>query len=321
MSNRKPIPERTEQEVLTKSRRRCCICFAIDADTSVKAGQIAHLDQDSSNPSVGNLAFLCFDHHDAYDSTTRQSKNYTQQEVKQYRDDLYQWVETHLAAPSQADPTARRLDQVAALYEEKIAAREHHIGELKTEVAKQADVLAQLREALARAQSELRTEKEVSAKAVRKAESLPDDSLVRALLREAQETCRVLVVEPCVETASYLQRALSAFGNEVVVAKSVTGAIQAADQRRFAVALIEVNLPVEDDGVVDDDYRVGFRLMEELHEKHGTLGIALTVWESDEWDYNKAVKVGFTHHLSKPYSLSAIPPLVRSVAYRLARRE
>lgn len=82
------IPQSVQTEVLVESRRRCCICFGLNRDTSLKVGQIAHLDKDSGNSKKGNLAFLCFEHHDLYDSTTRQSKNLTIKEVKHYRAEL-----------------------------------------------------------------------------------------------------------------------------------------------------------------------------------------------------------------------------------------
>ena len=91
MTRKKPTPV-TEADVLTRSRRRCCICFGLTRDIVVKRGQIAHLDGDRSNSSAENLAFLCFDHHDEYDSRTSQSKNFTMSEVKKYREELYEHV-------------------------------------------------------------------------------------------------------------------------------------------------------------------------------------------------------------------------------------
>lgn len=85
---RAPIPPSVQAEVLVESRRRCCICFGLNRDTSLKVGQIAHLDGDPSNPKKENLAFLCFDHHDKFDSKTSQSKNLTVEEVKHYRAEL-----------------------------------------------------------------------------------------------------------------------------------------------------------------------------------------------------------------------------------------
>lgn len=86
---RKRTSSTTEAEVLSNSRRRCCICFGLNRDLRVKSGQIAHLDKDSLNDAYDNLAFMCLEHHDAYDSSTSQSKNFTRAEVKRYRDELY----------------------------------------------------------------------------------------------------------------------------------------------------------------------------------------------------------------------------------------
>lgn len=80
-----------------RSRRRCCLCFGLNRDMAEKRGQIAHLDRDPSNDSLDNLAYLCFDHHDQYDSHTSQGKGLTMGEVKQYRQRLYEALET--AAP------------------------------------------------------------------------------------------------------------------------------------------------------------------------------------------------------------------------------
>ena len=88
MSTRKKIPETTQAEVLVNSRRRCCVCFGLNRDESIKKGQIAHLDGDSNNNCQENLAFLCFEHHDEYDSKTSQSKGLTQAEVARYREEL-----------------------------------------------------------------------------------------------------------------------------------------------------------------------------------------------------------------------------------------
>ena len=60
-------PSRTSKvpadlEVLNLSRRRCCVCFGLKGDGSITRGQIAHLDGDSNNNRVDNLAFLCLYH-------------------------------------------------------------------------------------------------------------------------------------------------------------------------------------------------------------------------------------------------------------------
>ena len=90
MAKRKKVPPDTETEVLTKSRRRCCVCFGLCGDDAIKKGQIAHLDGNPDNNSIDNLAWLCFDHHDEHDGKTSQSKNFTIHEIKVYREGLHQ---------------------------------------------------------------------------------------------------------------------------------------------------------------------------------------------------------------------------------------
>lgn len=87
--SRKALPRATETAVLTKSARRCALCFHLKVDLTEKAGQIAHIDQDPSNRSEDNLAWMCIPHHSDYDSITSQHKNYTLGEVKDVRRALY----------------------------------------------------------------------------------------------------------------------------------------------------------------------------------------------------------------------------------------
>lgn len=87
--NRKSLPKDVELRVLTLSRRRCALCFGLNRDDSQKMGQIAHLDRDPANSAIDNLAFLCLEHHNVYDSRQSQAKGFTLLEVKTYRDMLY----------------------------------------------------------------------------------------------------------------------------------------------------------------------------------------------------------------------------------------
>src|SRR5580692_6775347 len=86
---RAKVHDNHQDEVLLRSRRRCCICFGLHGDLGVKQGQIAHLDHDNTNPDPDNLVFLCFNHHDQYDSKTSQSKALREGEVKHFRTELY----------------------------------------------------------------------------------------------------------------------------------------------------------------------------------------------------------------------------------------
>lgn len=92
MTKRTAISTEVETKILTSSIRRCCICFGLNQDFGEKKGQIAHLDKNPNNSTFDNLAFLCLNHHDEYDSVKSQSKGFRIDEVKQYRSQLYSRV-------------------------------------------------------------------------------------------------------------------------------------------------------------------------------------------------------------------------------------
>lgn len=96
---RRAISQATETSVLLKSRRRCCICFGLNRDLRLKPGQIAHLNQRSDDNREDNLTYLCLEHHDEYDSTTRQRKGLTEQEVRAFRDELFSRLSEYLSLP------------------------------------------------------------------------------------------------------------------------------------------------------------------------------------------------------------------------------
>ena len=103
---RPKLAPQTETEVLAASRRRCAICFGLEGDLSRKKGQIAHLDRNPANNAIDNLAFLCFDHHDEYDSSTSQSKGLQLREVKVYRQGLYEAVRQYLTHDTPNDTSS-----------------------------------------------------------------------------------------------------------------------------------------------------------------------------------------------------------------------
>jgi hypothetical protein len=86
---RKAISDEVQNSVLLKSRRRCCLCFWLEGIDEVVKGQIAHLDQNHENADEQNLVFLCYNHHDEYDSRTSTSKGLREGEVRKWRDELY----------------------------------------------------------------------------------------------------------------------------------------------------------------------------------------------------------------------------------------
>ena len=95
MSRRK-ISEKVLTKILIDCRRRCCLCFGLNRETQIKSGQIAHIDRNSENNDGENLAFLCLEHHDEYDSKTSQRKGLTIDEVRSFKDPLIPY--THVDA-------------------------------------------------------------------------------------------------------------------------------------------------------------------------------------------------------------------------------
>jgi hypothetical protein len=128
--SRKPITPNSQAKVLLQSRRRCCICFGLNRDTSIRQGQIAHLDGNPLNNVEDNLAFLCFDHHDQYDSSTRQSKNFTPLEVKHFRSELQAAIQLAFGAQVQFGEVKGIVDFVPGHY---IRAGEYESAELKVQ--------------------------------------------------------------------------------------------------------------------------------------------------------------------------------------------
>jgi hypothetical protein len=90
---RKQIPPDVEETVLVLCRRRCCLCYGLNRDLGIKAGQIAHLDGRNDNNDLDNLAFMCFEHHDQYDARTSQSKGLTPREARRFRKELHEVIE------------------------------------------------------------------------------------------------------------------------------------------------------------------------------------------------------------------------------------
>lgn len=80
------LPRDIEAAVVMQVRRRCCLCWHLTGNKRERRGQIAHINRKRDDHRLANLVFLCLDHHDEYDSRTSQSKNYTEVEVRSYRD-------------------------------------------------------------------------------------------------------------------------------------------------------------------------------------------------------------------------------------------
>ncbi|MFN4228048.1 MAG: hypothetical protein ACK4F0_07930 [Candidatus Ratteibacteria bacterium] len=113
---RKRIDKKIEAEVLFFSRRRCCICYGLNRNFSMKQGQIAHLDHNPNNNDFDNLAFLCLEHHDLYDAKFGLSKGFMIEEVKLYREELYNFIKNYWSLPVLLGEIEINMESVEGFY-------------------------------------------------------------------------------------------------------------------------------------------------------------------------------------------------------------
>lgn len=102
----------------------------------------------------------------------------------------------------------------------------------------------------------------------------------------------VLVVDDNVDAAELLGELLRRAGHRVMIAYDGPGALQAVEQRRADVAVLDIGLPVMD----------GYELAAKLRERFGEGAphlIALTGYGQDH-DRSRSLAAGFHEHLIKP---------------------
>lgn len=117
------VPGPIKDELLRRCKRVCCMCFGLRNDTGVKDGQLAHLDRDSSNSDLDNLAYLCLECHKLYDMKSNRVLAYTPGEVRYYREQLYrflghdqiEWIITIRATRTQYDVVRRAVYEAHSL--------------------------------------------------------------------------------------------------------------------------------------------------------------------------------------------------------------
>jgi CheY-like chemotaxis protein len=102
----------------------------------------------------------------------------------------------------------------------------------------------------------------------------------------------VLLVEDDSDTARLLSRLLGQSGYQVKTAGTVASALQLAASEPFDVVVSDIGLP---DGT-------GYELMEQIRERHGIHGIALSGYGMEE-DVRRGREAGFVDHLVKPVRL------------------
>lgn len=117
-TKRTQLSKNIETEVLVACRRRCCLCYFLRDMNEPKKGQIAHINKNRTQSVFSNLVYLCLEHHDEFDSSTSQSKGFTSEEVKRYRDNLYKKLGTERSLSSNKNeyelvdaPNPRKLNE------------------------------------------------------------------------------------------------------------------------------------------------------------------------------------------------------------------
>ena len=112
---------------------------------------------------------------------------------------------------------------------------------------------------------------------------------------------KILLVEDHEDTKIFMSRLLRTYKHDVKTAGTVQDALALADGNDFDLVISDLGLP-------DGD---GFALMQELREKYGLKGIALSGYGED---MTRGQEVGFLAHLTKPISFDQLQELIGKVA-------
>jgi CheY-like chemotaxis protein len=109
---------------------------------------------------------------------------------------------------------------------------------------------------------------------------------------------RILVVDDNVDSATTLGMLLKLLGADVQVAHDGPAALQAIENYRPAIVLLDFGMP----GM--DSFEVARRIRERSDSKDLTL-IAITSW-GQENDRRHTREAGFDHHLVEPADIAAL---------------
>jgi CheY-like chemotaxis protein len=113
---------------------------------------------------------------------------------------------------------------------------------------------------------------------------------------------RLLLVEDHSDTREVLGTLLGASNYDVKTANGVAAALQLAAAERFDVVVSDLGLP---DGT-------GYELMEQLRDRHGMKGIALSGYGMDE-DQRRSREVGFLDHVVKPVDIAQLLAVIERI--------
>jgi PAS domain S-box-containing protein len=124
----------------------------------------------------------------------------------------------------------------------------------------------------------------------------------RDLPNHSAQSFRVLVVEDDHATLRAIQRLLSLGHHHVVVATSVSTALEAASREPIDLVISDLGLP---DGL-------GYDLMRQLMQQYGVRGIALSGYGMSA-DVEKSRQAGFIEHLTKPIDAATLDAVIGRV--------
>jgi CheY-like chemotaxis protein len=123
--------------------------------------------------------------------------------------------------------------------------------------------------------------------------------------REPSLTRRILVVDDNRDAADSLGVVLALHGMEARTAHDGYAALEALDEFRPSVILLDLGLP----GI--DGYEVAQRVRQHPHGRRATI-IALTGW-GQERDRRRSADAGMDHHLVKPVDIEALRQLLATL--------
>ena len=106
------------------------MCVYLNHDSSVKHLQIAHIDDDRANNDLDNLILLCPDHHIEIHQKNPISKGFSPEEIKHYRNSLYENISAIVEAGTSNLQISSSEDAKIQLKQEIV--RSFEVGDFKS---------------------------------------------------------------------------------------------------------------------------------------------------------------------------------------------
>jgi PAS domain S-box-containing protein len=128
---------------------------------------------------------------------------------------------------------------------------------------------------------------------------------IEATPPEKARELTILLVEDHTDTAEAMAELLRALGHEVTVAGSVAAGLAAVERLDGRLDLVLSDLGLPDGSGID--------LMQEVHQRYGVRGIALSGYGMEE-DIRRSLEAGFDRHLTKPINLQALQAAIQETA-------